>query len=478
MRLKDFSSRAARDTVSSPYRPRKLQEIVHRSAKRFRLIVAHRRFGKSFLCAAECLWAALTLNRHKLRMSPPRYTFVAPTADMAKDLGFDPTIKFLGNWPHKAKRTVPFTITFPSMVDPSVECTITFVGATNIDYQRGRYLDGVVVDEYGEMPGGIWQAVIFPMLADYTGWAMFIGTPKGRNAFYKLYKEALAAVEWDTFFFPAEKTGLIPQEELDTQRKQMGADLFAQEFSLEWMAAVVGTYYGKIINGLQANDRITTVPHSPSHRVFTGWDIGIDDSTAIWWAQRIAGRTNLIDHYEVNNMPLADIVEMVIDKVDIQGRPYTYGNHYFPHDIAQRHVWDGKSVELNLLDAFEGYGHVIMNPKRKVNDGIDAVRRLLKTCYFDARRTSNGLDMLTLYRQKWDPKLGISSGPLKDDSTHSADALRSLADGMPAFKSEPKPGHGADRGLGLSEEELSTVDIMNREGFLNPYEFGSTRLPD
>ena len=74
---------------------------------------------------------------------------------------------------------------------------MTSFGAHNLDAYRGRYLDGVVVDEFSEIPGNSWKGVIYPMLSDYKGWGVIIGTPKGRNQFYHRYRDAEKAKDWD-----------------------------------------------------------------------------------------------------------------------------------------------------------------------------------------------------------------------------------------------------------------------------------------
>ena len=228
MRIRDFSDAANVDTIVSPYVPRDLQAKLHRDGHRFRLCVAHRRFGKSFYCAGEILERSLHLNRKNMVLAPPKYAFIAPTSDMAYELGFQPMVRFLGDWPHKAKRSKPYTITYPSMVDPDLEVTVQFIGAHTIDRFRGRYLDGVVVDEYSEMPGSIWKAAIFPQLADYGGWGIIIGTPKGRNNFYKLYQAALSDPGWGVHYYPVSLTRYIDQAELDFQKQNLGIEMYKQ----------------------------------------------------------------------------------------------------------------------------------------------------------------------------------------------------------------------------------------------------------
>ena len=387
VRLRDFSDASAIDTVTSPYKPRPLQAEMHRDGHRFRLGVAHRRFGKSYYCAGEILERGLHLNRKNMELAPPRYAFIAPTSDMAKDLGFEPMIRFLGDWPHKVKRTKPYEIRFPSAVVPDTEVTVQFIGAFTIDKYRGRYLDGAVIDEYSEMPGSVWKAVIYPQLADYRGWAIVIGTPKGRNAFYQLFQEAKEKPHaWGVHYYPASMTDYVDAQELLDQKEELGQDLYDQEFELKWMAAVVGAYYGKLLNKAMHEGRITNVPHDPDLTVNTAWDLGIADQMVIWWYQQAHGEIRMIDHHQEEGMSLSDAISMVKERKSRAERLYTYRQHCFPHDLATRDLYEGKSREESAIRDLRGFGHVRVMEKRKVEDGIDQVRRILPRCWFRFRK--------------------------------------------------------------------------------------------
>lgn len=436
MRLSRFSREAEIDVVESPYVPRPLQAKVHRSPKRFKICVAHRRFGKSFLCTGEILEHSLNLNRPNMELSPPRYAFIAPTSDMAYDLGFQPMKRFLGDWPHWTKETKPYTITYPSMARPDIMVTVHFIGAHSIDNYRGRHLDGAVVDEYSEMPGSVWKAVVYPMLSDYQGWAIIIGTPKGRNPFYKLYKEKQNDSTWDTFYFPVSMTGYVLEEELRTQRRELGPELYGQEFELDWLAAMVGAYYAKLLNQADAEGRIGFFPHDPNVPVSTAWDLGIHDSMVIWWYQQIGSEIRIIDHHEEDGLSLIDACALVRERRDgpkpegpddpQTGNLYNYKQHHFPHDLKTRELSTGVVREEIAVKDLRGFGKVIVQPKGSVEDGIEGCRRILPRCRFHSK-TSNGVDMLSLYRVARDEKLDINKKPIKNYSSHSADGFRVLA---------------------------------------------------
>ena len=364
-----------------------------------------------------------------MELSPPEYAFVAPTGDSARDLGYDTMRRFLGDWPYETKASSPQQITFPQERNPDVKATVHFTGAQAIDNFRGRHLDGVVIDEYSEMPG-IWKAAILPMLSDYSGWVMVIGTPKGRNAFHRLFVSAQADPNWGVHFYPATETGLISEEELAVQRANLGDDLFGQEFLLDWTATVTGAYYGQLLNDAEKQGRMGQLPHDPNFRVNTAWDIGIDNESVRWYYQQAASQIRIIDYDAVSGVGMEQIIhERVIGRKDHAGRPYRYGTHFLPHDAEVRDTWLGKTRHELAVTAFGGEGAVRVVMRRSIDDGIEEVRRILPRCYFDRDLCAYGIDMLSLYRPKIDAD-GIPTKPKKDETTHAADAFRTLAMGL------------------------------------------------
>src|SRR5882672_7866937 len=107
---------------------------------------------------------------------------------------------------------------------------VRLYGADNADAMRGIYLDGIVLDEYADMDPRVWSEIIRPALADREGWAVFIGTPKGRNAFFELWRRAQSEEGWYSVMHKASETGLIPQSELALARRDLTEEQYAQEF--------------------------------------------------------------------------------------------------------------------------------------------------------------------------------------------------------------------------------------------------------
>ncbi len=165
---------------------------------------------------------------------------------------------------------------------------IRLYGSDNADRLRGLYFDGVVLDEYAQMHPRVWSEVVRPALADRTGWALFIGTPMGRNGFCDLFEGAQDGFphpdgtrqrdpDWAAFMFKASETGIIPQKELEAAQRSMTSDQYAQEFECSFDAAIPGAYYAQILAEAEQLGRIRPIAHEPALPVHTGWDLGIGD---------------------------------------------------------------------------------------------------------------------------------------------------------------------------------------------------------
>jgi phage terminase large subunit len=165
---------------------------------------------------------------------------------------------------------------------------------------------------------------------------VFIGTPKGRNGFFELWRRAQSEAGWFSLMLKASETGLIPASELELARRDLTEEQYAQEFECSFDAAVVGSYYGKLMMRAEMEKRIAGVPYDPAALVWTSWDLGIRDATAIWFAQVVGREIRIIDYYEASGVDLGHYVR------EIHSRPYVYAGHIVPHDEA-----NGSIVQQN-----------------------------------------------------------------------------------------------------------------------------------
>lgn len=414
--------RATTTKISTGYQPRRLQLTIHANMKRFNVLVCHRRFGKTVLCINELVDRCLKETKPN-----PRYAYFAPFYAQAKKVAWDYLKAYTRNIPGTTYNEQELRADLPG------GRRIYIAGADNPDAHRGIYLDGCVLDEYAQMHPLIWNEVLRPALSDRMGFAIFIGTPKGRNNFYTLYEMAKNNPNWYTAVFKASETGLVDPIELSEIRKEIGEEAYNQEFECSFDAAVKGTYYSTQMQDLAHKNRITTVDYDPALGVITAWDLGIGDATAIWFAQRLFREVRLIDYMEIDGQGIPAIVKLLKEK------PYVYTTHLLPHDAAARELGTGKSRQEVLRNL--GVIADIM-PRLKIDDGIQAARNLLPLCWFDETRTHRGVECLREYRRGWDDKLQIfKTAPLHNEFSHGADAFRMLAIGI----DKERPLHQPDR---------------------------------
>lgn len=409
--------------IHIPYKPRPLQSAIHRGRKRNTLLVTHRRFGKTVFAVCELLRRAL---KHGNANSAWRAGYVAPYLKQAKDIAWDYLKYFAGTIPGARFMETELRLDLPQ------GARIRLYGADNPDALRGLYFDDLVIDEAADVPRSVWSLVLRPALADRAGWALFMGTPKGANNLLADMRDAANnnPCAWAAFVCKASETGYVEAEELVKARADMTEDEYEQEFECSFAAAVRGAFYGRDLDAADREGRIGVVPFERELDVQTAWDLGMDDATAVWFFQRDSGGfVRLIDYYENSGEGLDHYVEYV------RGKGWRYARHIAPHDIMVRELGTGKS----RLETARQLG-LSFTPCRNlpVADGINAVRRLLPRCRFDAARCAEGLKALRQYQKVWNDKMGLFGKPLHNWTSHAADAFRYLAVGLMPEKTGPR----------------------------------------
>ena len=403
--------------VTIPYKPRGLQAEMHKNVKRWNVLVMHRRFGKTVWAVNHLIKFALTCP-----LPRPRVAFIAPTFTQAKRIAWDYVKYYASVIPGVSFNETELRVDFPN------GARLTLLSAENPDSLRGIYLDLAVFDEFGMQNPRVWGEVVRPALSDREGGAVFLGTPAGHNHFFDLLETAKTQLEegsdqWYYSVVKASESGIVKDTELQAAKDQMTAEQFEQEYECSFTAAIIGAYYAKLLSDADDQGRVTRVPYDPSMPVHTAWDLGINDSTAIWFAQVYrGGAINVIDYYENGGVGLQHYAD-VLNKKD-----YTYGDHLAPHDIEVRELGSGKS---RIETAFSLGIRFKVIPRMKIADGINAARMMLPKCYFDRDKCHEGLEMLRQYRQEYDErKKTFRDHPRHDFTSHSADAFRYLATGL------------------------------------------------
>jgi hypothetical protein len=188
------------------------------------------------------------------------------------------------------------------------------------------------------------------------------------------------------------------------------------------------------MRAMQAEGRIVRLTIDPSVRVHTAWDLGVSDSTAIWFIQCVGRERRLVDYYECSGVGLDHYAQMLHDKRIKHG--WKYGEHYFPPDVVHRELSTGRS----RLDALSALGiQATVVPESIVLDGINEVRKLLGRTWIDPVRCERGLEALRQYRREYDERLkDWKKNPLHDWTSHAADALRYFVLGFDESHNYPR----------------------------------------
>lgn len=340
----------------------------------------------------------------------PRFAYAAPTYQQAKDVAWSYLREYTSQIPGIEKSESELSVTLPHN-----KARIRLYGAENYERLRGLYLDGVVIDEAGDIDPRAWPEVIRPALSDRQGWATFIGTPKGRNDFHKIFERSKREDDWLSLELRASQTGLIAAAELEDARRTLTPEQYAQEYECSFNAAVMGAYYGRELERAEGEKRICRVPHDTAADVFACWDLGIGDATAIWVGQVCGFEWHWLRYYEKSGEKLDHFVDW------IKALPFAVHTHYLPHDAEARELQTG----LNRVEFLEERGFdCVVVPRHNPGDRIAAVQLKFSRFYFDSELCAAGIEALRMYRAEYDEKKKtLNPRPLHDWASHGADAF-------------------------------------------------------
>lgn len=385
------------------------QDDVLLSLRRFNVLLAHRRFGKTVL--AICI---LILKALESRLHNPRVHYFCPTYSQAKRVAWSYVRDFCSHIPGAQFNESELKATFPN------GAILQLGSADNPDANRGIYSDFAVMDEPAQMPPSMWFQVLRPALSDRKGGVLFIGTPAGRHGlFYDLWQQAEDDPDFWRGCYRADETGIIDEQELQSARRGMSIAEYAQEFLCSWDAAIRGAYWAAEMDLAEQEGRITNLVPRYGVKTHIALDLGVNDATAAWFFQTDGEVVRCIDYAEYTNMGLPQIV------TDWKARGYQYGKVICPHDINVTSLSTGQTRR----DTLRGLGcEIVVAPKEDVVEGINAVRALLPRLQFDRAKCRDGIEALRQYRADWqDKKNVLTLRPVHDWTSHAADAMRYLA---------------------------------------------------
>jgi len=397
------------EVAAIEYEPRAQFIPFHQRTARWACMVVHRRAGKTVACVNDIGAKAIYTKK-----KDARYAYIAPFYRQAKDVA----------WVYLKSYLAP-VISRIRESELRVELVngswITLYGADNPDALRGLYFDGVILDEFGDCRPSLWGSVVLPTLVDRMGWAVFIGTPKGKNEVYRVHQRAAKTEGWYHLLLAASRSGIVRPAELEEMRAQMSEEQYDQEMECSFDAALPGTYYAKHIAAAEQEGRVMSLALNPDQPVDVATDIGRRDSTAIFFYQERPDGIAILDFEEHSG----ESVDFYIDLLKSKG--YTYGDVWLPHDAKAQTFATKRSALEQLHDADLP---VRLAPKLAIQDGIEASRYVLPVCYFnsDCERMEGALDALRSYKRVYNEiKRQYMDNPDHDWSSNTADAFRQMA---------------------------------------------------
>ena len=282
---------------------RNAQGQVFTDRTRFRVLVAGRRFGKSYLSCVELL-------RGAIEKPGETYFYCAPTYRMAKDIAWKTLKSLVPKMWVKSKNESDLKI---ELVNGSM---IELKGTENAMALRGRSLSGVVMDEAAFMSSEVWFEVIRPALADKQGWGLFISTPDGTASwFYDLYCYcAEDDNDWKRWSFTTIEGGNVPAEEIEAARAQLDPRTFRQEFeaSFENLSGLVAVNFSED-NISKSVEDIKQLP------LWIGLDFNVDNMSAVFGV-RVADELHIFDELIMTNATTWEIADEINHRYTLERR--------------------------------------------------------------------------------------------------------------------------------------------------------------
>lgn len=390
----------------------------------------HRRAGKDLTCMAYVGKAMVE--------RPGIYYYVLPSYAQGRKIIWEGQDKQGNKFLHKIPQELVVRQNNQEMIlELSNGSIFRVVGADadKVDQLVGTNPIGIVLSEFG-VEDSFSKVLDFfrPILKENGGWLMINGTPRGRNHMYTLENKIKNNKLW---FFSALQTiapgyptgrytGIQTEANIQEERDDgMSEPMIEQEYGVSYTATSRGRIYEREIVRARKDGRIGAFPHDPNILVDTFWDIGVSDATSIWFTQRVGNKRMIIDYYEAEGKQINHFIDV------LRNKQYRYRTHYLPHDGRNRNwqnpTTNAEMLEILLKDAnLTSDVYACRKPGLK-NDTIMGVRKLLSSCYFNEGTTHDGIEKLSLYHYKLDPKRDVLlKEPVHDWTSHCCDAFGTM----------------------------------------------------
>lgn len=303
------------------------------------------------------------------------------------------------------------------------------VGSDNYDALVGTNPLGVGFSEWALADPSAWN-FIRPILAENGGFAMFNTTPRGKNHAYQMYQTAKASPNWHTSLLTVNDTRrddgspVVSQKMIEMEREEgVSEEIINQEYYCSWEGINQGSIYGRLLNKFQdTNQIIFPEPYNPMLPVYTAWDLGRRDATAVWFYQIVQGEIHIVDFDQGTGMGAEEWLEKLRHEYD-----YPLGTPTLPHDSKAKTF----AARYTAWEQFEQAGYTpYLAPRLTLEQGINATRAVLPFTFFNIGNVNvrKGLNHLSSYQYEYDEKTKtFNNKPKHDHNSHPADAFRMLA---------------------------------------------------
>jgi hypothetical protein len=348
---------------------------------------------------------------HERKGPPVRVAFMSGTFSQVKDTAWAYAKSYAREIGDCRINESELTIEFAN------KAVLKLLSSENAERIRGQYFDLVVSDETADCPPTVFHSIIRPALADMKGDFCAIGTPKGRNHFWKMWNAALNDPEWFTLRVTADESGIIDPKELEGIRKQTPDAIFRQEFLCDFSVGRIGAIYARLLEDARNERRVSNdILWHKECPVYTSWDVGMALNQRVWiWqivGDRIVFLESLFGDHECGTP--ADWAKVLKD------RDYGYGAHFLCHDAATAvgGLWQGA-----LQNA--GLSNIVPVPRQNsVWNGINEALQAFPRVSFNEKGCALGLESLDQYHSKAENDgVTIRDVPVHDHASHASDAF-------------------------------------------------------
>lgn len=394
------------------------------------------------------------------------YFYMLPTYRQAKLVIWDSitndSVKFLDFIP---KELIVSTNSQEMKIVLANGSIIQLLGSDSYDSIVGSNPRMIVISEYALCDP---RALSFfrPILNANGGTICLISTPRGRNHLFELSQIAENNPnEWFYQRLTLDDTQHISWEEIQKEidSGEISEDLAMQEYKCSFDIGIEGSYYAKYIDKMKLNGQVGIVSWEPAFKVDTAWDIGVRDSTSIIFFQKVGQTIRIIDYYEKSKEGLEHYTKV------IENKPYSYGRHWAPHDIAVREFGSGltrleKARQLGVKFETRDGGASSALPNISIEDGIEACRSSFAKMWIDEQRCAPLIKALENYRQEFDGKRKVyRDRPLHDHNSHAADCFRYLVLSLSRSKDGQTTADELERRYMQTVEGQSTMPNFFRD---------------